>query len=142
MIIFDREMMKKFKPYWEDGSDWSRKTFFIQRLEMKSPLKATEIPLSSLPLCGFLFLTEGEVLVDIDGVSCMCRRRGVGELIPSIPTTACWGVSAVNAVYSSRRRFLIFRRVRMSRTGGYPLAARKMTREQLINKVRGKYKRK
>lgn len=73
--------MKQVNFFWEDGTDWRRKSFYIERLEMKSPLKASEIPLTSLPLCGFLFLTEGEVLADIEGKPFHCKG-GQFLLIP------------------------------------------------------------
>jgi AraC-like DNA-binding protein len=74
-------MHKKVIPYWERGSEWNPNAFFMKRLETKAPLKASEIPLTTLPLFGFLFLTEGEVLADIDGESCLCRG-GQFLLIP------------------------------------------------------------
>lgn len=65
--------MRKSSPYWQDGDDWDRKSFFIKKLERRNPLKEAEVPLTSIPLSGFLFLLEGEVLADIDGESCLCR---------------------------------------------------------------------
>ena len=65
--------MKRVIPYWEKGSDWTREPFFIRRLMSKAPVQATEIPKASLPMYAFLFLLEGEVLVDLEGKSFLCR---------------------------------------------------------------------
>lgn len=73
--------MKRVKPYWDNGEDWTRTTFFIKKVEARSPLKASEIPLTSFPVFAFLFLMEGEILADINGKSCLCRG-GQFLLIP------------------------------------------------------------
>lgn len=65
--------MKRVIPYWEKGADWSQESFFIIRLMSKAPIQATEIPKATLPMYAFLFLLEGEVLVDIAGESYLCR---------------------------------------------------------------------
>ena len=73
MSTFGQKRMKRLRPYWEGWDDWDDRSFFIKPLEAKSPLKAAEVPLMSIPLCGFLFLLEGEVLAEVDGEPCLCR---------------------------------------------------------------------
>ena len=65
--------MKRIIPYWEKEGDWAQGPFFVERVESKLPVEATEIPCSSLPRYAFLFILEGEMLADIDGESYLCR---------------------------------------------------------------------
>lgn len=73
--------MKRVIPYWEKGAEWANESFFIKRLESKTPVEATEVPRTMLPRNAFLFMLEGEVLADIDGKSYLCRG-GQFLLIP------------------------------------------------------------
>ena len=73
--------MKRVVPYWEKGADWSRESFFIERVESSLPVEATEIPRAVLPRYAFLFILEGEMLANIDGRSYLCRG-GQFLLIP------------------------------------------------------------
>ena len=65
--------MKRAVPYWEKGGDWSQQGFFIERVETKLPIEATEIPCTKLPCFAFLFLLDGEMLAEIDGDPYLCR---------------------------------------------------------------------
>ena len=73
--------MKRVIPYWEKGVEWARESFFLERVESNRPIGMTGIPRTSLPRYAFLFITEGEVLADIDGKSYLCRG-GQFLLIP------------------------------------------------------------
>ena len=73
--------MKRVIPYWEKGADWSRESFYIERVGANLPVEATEIPRTALPRYSFLFILEGEVLADIGGESFLCRG-GQFLLIP------------------------------------------------------------
>ena len=70
--------MKPQIPYWEEGADYSQCPFFIRRMDTTGFSKAAEVPLASLPMVGFLYLTDGEVLTEIEGQSYLC---GPGHLL-------------------------------------------------------------
>ena len=65
--------MKRVVPYWERGDEWKDASFFIKRVESKHPVASTEIPRAILPRFAFLFILEGEVLVEIAGQSHLLR---------------------------------------------------------------------
>ena len=65
--------MKRAIPYWEKGVEWTKDSFYMERVDSKLPVGMTEIPRTSLPRHAFLFILEGEVLADIDGKSYLCR---------------------------------------------------------------------
>ena len=71
---YNRDLfMKRVIPYWEKGGEWSQQAFFIERVETKLPVEATEIPRTVLPMFAFMFILEGEILADVDGQSYLCR---------------------------------------------------------------------
>ena len=70
--------MKPQIPYWQTGADYADCPFFIRRMDTTGFSKAAEVPLASLPMVGFLYLTDGEVLTDIEGQSFLC---GPGHLL-------------------------------------------------------------
>lgn len=74
--------MKRIIPYWEKGADWFQKSFFIEHVESKLPVEATEIPTTILPRYSFLFILEGEMLADVNGQSILFRG-GQFLLIPA-----------------------------------------------------------
>lgn len=61
--------MKQKIPYWQEGADYSDCPFYIRRMDTTGFSRAAEIPLASLPMVGFVYLTEGEVLAEIEGQS-------------------------------------------------------------------------
>ena len=65
-------MMKSQIPYWQEGADYSRYPFFIRRMDTTGFSKAAEVPLASLPMVGFLYLADGEVLVEIEARNYLC----------------------------------------------------------------------
>lgn len=76
--------MKRIVPYWEKGAPLPKDSLFIKRVETddRIPVEVTGIPRTTLPRYAFLFLLEGEVLSEIDGVSYLCRG-GQFLLIPA-----------------------------------------------------------
>jgi len=72
---------KRTIPYWEKGVVWKEDSFYIRKIESKLPAGASEVPRAALPRYSFLFMLEGEVLVDITGQSFLCRG-GQFLLIP------------------------------------------------------------
>ena len=72
---------KRTIPYWEKGVVWKEDSFYIRKIESKLPAGASEVPRAALPRYSFLFMLEGEMLVDITGQSFLCRG-GQFLLIP------------------------------------------------------------
>ena len=70
--------MKNHLPYWQAGADYSGYSFFIRRMDTTGFSKAAEVPTAALPLVGFLYLTDGEVLLEVEGESYLC---GPGHLL-------------------------------------------------------------
>ena len=61
------------KAHWSPDADFSRTPFFIRRMDTSGYIKPSEVPAARLPLIGFIYITSGEVLVDIDGTSYLCQ---------------------------------------------------------------------
>ena len=72
---------KRTIPYWEKGVVWKEDSFYIRKIVSKLPAGASEVPRAALPRYSFLFMLEGEMLVDITGQSFLCRG-GQFLLIP------------------------------------------------------------
>ena len=69
---------KAVQPHWSRESDYSRTPFFIRRMNTQGRVTVPEVPSAALPLVGFLYLTDGEVLAEVDGVQFLC---GTGHLL-------------------------------------------------------------
>lgn len=65
-------------PYWHPEADYSSCPFFIRRMNTSGYIKAAEVPRARLPLVGFLYLTGGEVLLEIDREPLLCSA---GQLL-------------------------------------------------------------
>ena len=61
------------QPHWSKEADYSRVPFFIRRMNTRGRITVAEVPSASLPLVGFLYLTEGEVLAEVDGTQFLCE---------------------------------------------------------------------
>lgn len=48
------------------------RNFFIRRMNTKGRVTVSEVPSVSLPLTGFLYLMQGEVLAEVEGSQYMC----------------------------------------------------------------------
>ena len=79
--------MKRVVPYWEKGAPLPQDSLFIKRVETDAslPVEATVIPRTTLPRYAFLFLLEGEMLSEIDGVSYLCRGGQFLLIPPDMP---------------------------------------------------------
>jgi len=78
---------KRVVPYYEKSGDWLQEPFIIFRQEMSVPVEVTEQPEFTLPKYGFVFLLEGEMLVDADSRSYLLQG-GQFFLIPAgVPFT-------------------------------------------------------
>lgn len=60
-------------PHWSPEADFSSCPFFIRRMDTVGYSKPAEAPAAQLPLVGFIYVTSGEVLVDVDGTPFLCQ---------------------------------------------------------------------
>ena len=61
------------KPHWSPDADFSSCPFFIRRMDTMGLIKPAEAPVAQLPLIGFIYVTSGEVLVNVDGTPFLCQ---------------------------------------------------------------------
>lgn len=74
-------------PHWNREADFSGIPFFIRRMDTSGYIKASEAPSARLPLIGFIYVTSGEVLVDVDETPFLCQAGHI-LLIPQQTTFA------------------------------------------------------
>jgi len=65
--------MPFYKPHWSPDADYSSCPFFIRRMDTVGYFKPSEAPAAQLPLVCFIYVTSGEVLVDVDSVPFLCQ---------------------------------------------------------------------
>ena len=73
--------MPSSKPHWSPEADFSSCPFFIRRMDTVGYSKPAEAPVAHLPLISFIYVTSGEVLVDVDGTPFLCQAGHI-LLIP------------------------------------------------------------
>ena len=59
--------------HWNPEADFSRVPFYIRRMDTSGFVEASEVPEASLPLIGFIYLVNGEVLTEVDGTPFLCQ---------------------------------------------------------------------
>ena len=69
---------KHGQAHWSPEADFSSIPFFIRRMDTSGHVKPAEVPEARLPLIGFIYVAEGEVLVEVDGVPFLCQA---GQLL-------------------------------------------------------------
>lgn len=67
-----QEMQKKAVAHWKPEADYSRMNFFIRRMDTAGHIRAAQVPSARLPMIGFVYLTDGELLAEVDGSSFLC----------------------------------------------------------------------
>ena len=65
--------MPSSKPHWSPDADFSSCPFFIRRMDTVGYSKPAEAPAAQLPLISFIYVSSGEVLVDVDGSPFLCQ---------------------------------------------------------------------
>jgi AraC-like DNA-binding protein len=73
---------QRARPHWSQDADYSHASFFIRRMNTQGRVSVPEVPSAALPFVGFLYLMEGEVLVEADGAQFLCEA-GHLLLIPA-----------------------------------------------------------
>lgn len=70
------------KPHWSSDVDYSSCRFYIRRMDTSSQNRTDDVPVARLPLIGFIYVTNGEVLVEADGTPYLCQP-GHALIIPA-----------------------------------------------------------
>jgi len=65
-------------PHWHPEADFSALSFFIRRMNTNGFIKPDKVPQAVLPAIGFIYLTEGEILAEVDSEPYLC---GAGHLL-------------------------------------------------------------
>lgn len=58
--------------HWHPQADFSAVSFFIRRMNTQGNVKPDRAPEASLPLVGFVYITSGEVLIEVRGQAYLC----------------------------------------------------------------------
>ena len=77
--------MKKANPYWIPKKNPNDFRFFIERMRFDDYLDATETPEVNLPFFSFLYLLDGEVLIDIAEKSYLCQSGQMLMIPRNVP---------------------------------------------------------
>ncbi len=59
--------------HWNPHADFSALPFFIRRMDTSGYVKVSDVPEARLPLIGFIYIVNGEVLDEVDGASFLCQ---------------------------------------------------------------------
>ena len=70
------------KPHFDSHIDLTRCRFYIRRMGMVTDKGTVEVPEARLPLIGFIYVTQGEVLVETYGNTYLCQPGHI-LIIPS-----------------------------------------------------------
>lgn len=74
--------------HWHQRADFSHTPFFIRKMDTSGFIKPAEVPVARLPFIGFIFITSGEVLVDVEGNPFLCQP---GQIL-LIPAQAAFSI--------------------------------------------------
>ena len=80
-----KKPMSSYKPHWSPDADYSSYPFFIRRMDTVGHFKPSEAPVAHLPLVGFIYVTSGEVLMDVEGTSFLCQSGQILLIPPQHP---------------------------------------------------------
>lgn len=59
--------------HWDPEADFSSTPFFIRKMDTSGYIRPSEAPGARLPLISFIYVSSGEVLVDVDGMPFLCQ---------------------------------------------------------------------
>ena len=77
--------MNMMHPHGSPGTDFSSLRFYIRRMDTSGYVKPAEVPMSRLPLFGFIYVTSGEVLVESEGTPFLCQPGHLLLVPPMCP---------------------------------------------------------
>jgi AraC-like DNA-binding protein len=64
--------MPNLLPHWHPDADFDNVSFFIRRMNTSGFIKPDKVPRAVLPGMGFIYLTGGEILVEVDSRPYLC----------------------------------------------------------------------
>ena len=70
--------MSEIEPYWNTAQGLSQFQFSIRKVDRKGYFDVSDIPQTTLPFYTFAYLTEGEILMEVEGTTGHCKA---GEII-------------------------------------------------------------
>ena len=70
--------MSEIEPYWNTAQGLSQFQFSIRKVDRKGYFDVSDIPQTTLPFYTFAYLTEGEILLEVEGTTGHCKA---GEII-------------------------------------------------------------
>lgn len=82
-------------PHWHPDADYTDCPFFIRKMDTRGQVKAAQVPQASLPVIGFLFLLEGEALVEAGGNSFVLSAGHLLLIPPDYPFSIHFYADAV-----------------------------------------------
>ena len=74
----DNQIQSNPIAHWAERTDFSVTKFFIRRMDTSGFIKPARIPATRLPMIAFIWVTSGEVLIDVDGSPYLCQS---GQLL-------------------------------------------------------------
>lgn len=95
------------KAHWRADADFSSTLFFIRRMDTSGYIKPEEVPVATLPLVSFIYVTAGEVLVDVDSVPFLCQPGQVLLIPQHSPFSISYYSDAVGYTGGFAASFLI-----------------------------------
>lgn len=60
------------RPHWHPDADFTQVSFFIRRMNTSGFIKPDKVPQAVLPGIGFIYLTGGEILVEVESRPYLC----------------------------------------------------------------------
>lgn len=77
--------MDKIEPYWNSAEGLNNFIFSIKKVERSGFTDFSEVPPTKLPFFTFTYLTEGEVLLEIEGKTYLCQPGKMVIIPQKIP---------------------------------------------------------
>lgn len=65
--------MSQIEPYWNTAQDLAQLQFSIRRVDRHGYFDVSDIPQTTLPFHAFAYLTEGEILLEVEGTTGLCK---------------------------------------------------------------------
>ena len=77
--------MTKIEPYWNPKGDMNDFRFSLRKEKRTDFIDVSDVPESVLPFYSFVYLTEGEILLEVEGMPYFCRSGQLLMIPRNIP---------------------------------------------------------
>ncbi|MBO4536057.1 MAG: AraC family transcriptional regulator [Bacteroidales bacterium] len=77
--------MAKIEPYWSPKRDMSDFRFSMRKEKREGYFDVSEVPEAILPFFSFIYLVEGEVLLEIEGQTWLCQSGQILMVPRNVP---------------------------------------------------------